>query len=429
MIVHHAEAESLRQMLLKARSRTLALMADLSGAQLLGPRLAIVNPPLWEIGHLGWFQERWCVRRRADGTLEPSMLPHADALFDSATVPHEERWDLPLPPLNSILSYVGTVLSKVCERLSNADSDSAYFAQLCAEHEEMHAEAFTYTRQTLGLPPPPGVRASPQPASGSCGGDVAIAGGEFLLGAPQGTDFVFDNEKWLHRVYVAPFAMARAAVTNAEFVCFVDDNGYSRPDLWSMDGWTWREAEGAQHPVYWCRSGQSWHERRYDAVHPPNHDTPVMHVNWYEAQAYCRWAGRRLPTEAEWEYAAAVDPLRSGAKNRFPWGNEPADTRRANLFDAAEGPVAVNAFAEGDSAFGCRQMIGNVWEWTADAFRPYPGFVPDPYAEYSQPWFGNHKVLRGGSHATRGSLIRNTWRNFHTPDRRDVFAGFRTCAA
>lgn len=415
-------------MLLEARGRTLALIADLSGAQLLGPRLAIVNPPLWEIGHLGWFQERWCLRRRADGTLKPSMLPHADALFDSATVPHDERWDLPLPPLDSVLRYIDTVLANVCERLTRSDGRLAYFAQLCAEHEEMHAEAFTYTRQTLSLPPPPRVGASRQDAMESCGGDAVVAAGEFLLGATQGRDFVFDNEKWAHPVHVAPFGIARAAVTNSEFVCFVDDDGYSRRDLWSPDGWAWRAAEDAQHPAYWDKSAQSWYERRYDVVSPLDADAPVMHVNWYEAQAYCRWAQRRLPTEAEWEYAAAVDPGTT-TKKRFPWGDQTPDARRANLFGAAEGPVAVNAFPAGDSAFGCRQMIGNVWEWTADAFNAYPGFVPDPYAEYSQPWFGNHKVLRGGSHATRASLIRNTWRNFHTPDRRDVFAGFRTCAA
>jgi iron(II)-dependent oxidoreductase len=228
---------------------------------------------------------------------------------------------------------------------------------------------------------------------------------------------------------VAPFSIARAAVTNAEFVCFVEDDGYSRRDLWSTRGWSWREAEGAMHPVYWQRSHESWYERRYDLVQRLSAESPVMHVNWYEAQAYCRWAGRRLPTEIEWEYAAAVDPRSPGRKNHFPWGDQPPDARRANLYGAADGPVAVHALHDGDTAVGCRQMIGNVWEWTDDAFGPYPGFVADPYAEYSQPWFRSHKVLRGGSHATRASLIRNTWRNFYTPERRDVFAGFRTCSA
>jgi iron(II)-dependent oxidoreductase len=153
-----------------------------------------------------------------------------------------------------------------------------------------------------------------------------------------------------------------------------------------------------------------------------------MHVSWYEADAYCRWAGRRLPTEAEWEYAAATPSQGAVRKRRYPWGYAVATPDRANLFGVAPGPVDVSAFAGGDSAYGCRQMIGNVWEWTADTFLPYPGFVADPYREYSEPWFGNHKVLRGGCFATRATLIRNTWRNFYTPDRRDAFAGFRTCA-
>jgi gamma-glutamyl hercynylcysteine S-oxide synthase len=154
----------------------------------------------------------------------------------------------------------------------------------------------------------------------------------------------------------------------------------------------------------------------------------VMHVSWYEASAYCRWAGRRLPTEAEWEYAAATAPDTAHAKRRYPWGEGVPAAERANLFGCAPGRVSVAALAAGDSAWGCRQMIGNVWEWTADSFGPYPGFAADPYKEYSEPWFDTHKVLRGGCHATHASLISNTWRNFYTPERRDVFAGLRTCA-
>jgi iron(II)-dependent oxidoreductase len=153
----------------------------------------------------------------------------------------------------------------------------------------------------------------------------------------------------------------------------------------------------------------------------------VLHVNWHEAEAYCRWAGRRLPTEAEWELAAAGGL--DGSKRRFPWGEERPTPELANLDWRALGCVDVAAFPAGDSVFGCRHMIGNVWEWTASDFLPYPGFVADPYKEYSAPWFGTHKVLRGGCWATRSRLLRNTWRNFYLPDRRDVWAGFRTCAS
>jgi iron(II)-dependent oxidoreductase len=422
----------LQQMLTDARDRTVALVSDLSGEQLLGPRLAIVNPPLWEIGHLGWFQERWCLRRRGDGSLAPSMLNGADALYDSSTVPHDARWDLPLPTLQATLGYMQAVLERVGERLAQGapDRDLDYFVRLAAFHEEMHAEAFTYTRQTLAYRAPP-KRENPlhddrdEPRLG----DVEIAGGEFLLGAERGDGFVFDNEKWAHPVRVAPFRMARAAVTSGEFAAFVDDGGYVRRKLWCPAGWAWRVRADAEAPVYWQRQGRAWLERRYAAIEAIAPASPVMHVNWYEVRAYCAWAGRRLPTEAEWEFAAATGPEGSERKRRYPWGDAAPAAERANLFGAAGGPISAGALAAGDSAWGCRQMIGNVWEWTEDAFGPYPGFVADPYREYSEPWFGDHKVLRGGCHATRASLIRNTWRNFYTPDRRDVFAGFRTCAA
>jgi iron(II)-dependent oxidoreductase len=192
--------------------------------------------------------------------------------------------------------------------------------------------------------------------------------------------------------------------------------------------------ERLDHPVYWKRDGNGrWQQRVYDRYVPLNENLPVVHVSWYEAQAYCNWAGRRLPTEAEWEIAASAEPnsARDGYaayRRHFPWGDAQPTPKHANLDWRAGGLVEVAAHAAGDSAFGCRQMIGNVWEWIADDFQPYPGFTIDPYKEYSKPWFGTHKVLRGGCWATSSLLIRNTWRNFYTPDRRDVWAGFRTCA-
>ena len=425
-----ADARHLRQLLLDARARSLALIADLTGAQLLGPRLEIVNPPLWEIGHLGWFQERWCLRHRAGGQLRASMLAHADRLYDSSAVPHGTRWDLPLPELDATLGYAGAVLERVLERLDHPyDDDLAYFAELAALHEEMHCEAFTYTRQTLGYSSPQfGHRVNTEALAGALTGDVEIAGGEFMLGAAPDNRFVFDNEKWAHPITVAPFEISRAAVSNSEFAAFVDAGGYGRRELWCAAGWQWRVAEAAMHPMYWRRHDGAWWERRYTQWVPLAPHAAVLHVSWYEANAFCRWVGRRLPSEPEWEYAAATDGTGSAAKRRYPWGDAVPTRRHANLFGVADGPVDVAAFPDGDSATGCRQMIGNVWEWTADAFGPYPEFVADPYEDYSQPWFGDHKVLRGGCFATRASLIRNTWRNFYMPDRRDPFVGFRTCA-
>ena len=283
-------------------------------------------------------------------------------------------------------------------------------------------------------------------------GDVQIPGGEFVLGASSDEPFVFDNEKWAHPVALQPFEIARAAVTQEEFLAFVDDDGYRRRDLWSEEGWRWRESTRAQQPVYWEReSSGHWLRRHFDRWVSLEPYRPVIHVNCHEAEAYCRWAGRRLPREAEWEAAAAASPSSpsrdsDGAlmpaspalnplnlqtlfatKRRYPWGNHLPTAELANLDWQRNGCIDVGALPQSDSAFGCRQMIGNVWEWTDTPFHPYPGFTPDAYKDYSEPWFRTHRVLRGGCWATRSRLIRNTYRNYYMPDRRDVWAGFRTC--
>lgn len=419
-----------------ARERTFEVVGDLTDDQLMGPRLAIVNPLLWEIGHVAWFQEKWVLRHV--GRQKP-IRRDGDALYDSAAIPHDTRWNLPLPSREETLAYMREVRDRVLERLRQPEPEpeEVYFVLLSLFHEDMHTEAFAYTRQTLGYPPPRmslALERVPAGGGGSLPGDADIPGGTFLLGAAPGEPFVFDNEKWAHPVEVKPFAIARAPVTQAEFAGFVGDDGYRRRELWSEEGWRWREGVSAEHPVYWRRVSQgSWLRRHFDRWVRLEPDHPVIHVNWYEAEAYCRWAGRRLPTEAEWEVAAAAGPDResrglSPRKRRFPWGDDPPDPARANLDWQAAGCLDVGSLPAGDSPFGCRQMIGNIWEWTTSDFLPYPGFVVDPYKEYSAPWFGTRKVLRGGSWATRSRLLRNTWRNFYTPDRRDVWAGFRTCA-
>ena len=357
----YPDLRGLERDLLDARVRAKRVTADLDGERLLGPKLAIVNPPLWEIGHVSWFQEYWCLRWRADGSRGESVLPRADALYDSSAVAHGTRWDLPLPDLKATRAYGDAVLERVRERIAREpdNPDLRYFVRLATFHEDMHAEAFHYTRQTLGYS---GTdfefhsRNNPK-------GEIEIEGGTFQLGARPNDGFVFDNEKWAHEVRIAPFSIAKMPVSNARFLAFVEGGGVA--------------------PRYWKQEGGAWLQRRFERWLPLDPDEPVRHVSWHEAQAYCRWAKRRLPTEGEWEFSVST-------------GKIPPSS--------------------------------GVWEWTASSFVPYPGFVVDPYKEYSEPWFGTHKVLRGGSFAAPARLLRPSFRNFYTPDRADIFAGFRTCA-
>ncbi|GEJ58080.1 ergothioneine biosynthesis protein EgtB [Anaeromyxobacter diazotrophicus] len=359
----------------EARRRTLQLEAAAAESELAVPRLAIVNPPLWELGHVGWFQEKWVLRHAAG---RPPLRPDGDAFYDSAAVPHDARWELALPGRAETLSYLREVEREVLALVAGGAAER-YFVELSVFHEDMHFEAMAFTRQTLARSAPPLPPAAAGRAGAELAGDVPVEGGTRLVGARAGDGFVFDNEKWAHPVALAPFAIARAPVSQGRFAEFVEDGGYRRRELWGEAGWRWRAAAEAAAPVYWARRDGGWARRDFDRWVPLEPDRPMVHACWYEAEAWCRWAGRRLPSEAEWEAAAGA----------FTWGA--------------------------------------VWEWTASDFLPYPGFSPDPYREYSQPWFGSHKVLRGGSFATPRRLLRATFRNFYTPDRRDPWAGFRTC--
>ncbi len=397
----------------EARARTLALVHDLSDAQLHVPLLNIINPLLWEIGHVAYFQEYWVLRR---GAGHAPIRPDADTLYDSGTIAHDTRWDLRLPSRSATLDYLKVTRDRVLERIDGRhfDTSDAYFVLLSIFHEDMHAEAITWTRQTLGYPPPsfPAREIGHPPCSGGAlGGDTLIPAGTYSIGSKPEDGFVFDNEKWAHAVDLEEFLIARTPVTQWEFARFVDDDGYRRAEFWSEEGLAWLERERVQHPVYWKRDERGeWLHRHFDRWTPLEPHQPAVHVCWYEAEAWCRWAGRRLPSEFEWEIAART-----------------AGTAHANLDWTAAGPCDVGSHCESDSIHGCRQMIGNVWEWTSSAFLPYPAFCEDPYKDYSTPWFGE-KSLRGGSWCTRSRMIRANYRNFFPPDRRDLWAGFRTCA-
>src|SRR5438876_2319025 len=307
--------ETLLDALLDARRVELALLDDLSDAQMLGRRGHFLEPPIWEMGHVGWFQEYWLLRR-LDGA-DP-LLPGADEIYDSFNVSYTQRWDHRFPSRAATLAYITEVLRRSVARLESREprNDEAYFYTLAAQHEDMHAENLTAILQTLGHTRPASLRSAgaPPPVDHAFRPvDVVVPGGTFRLGADPAEPFVFDNEKWAHAVELAPFAIARVPVTQAEFAAFVEDGGYRRQDCWGESGWRWREQAEAAHPVYWRREAPGrWLRRDFDREVPLEPHRPVIHVNWYEAEAYCRFAGRRLPTEIEWEAAASGEAERAG---------------------------------------------------------------------------------------------------------------------
>jgi iron(II)-dependent oxidoreductase len=437
-----AAAGELAAWLKDSRARLLDVTSGLTPQQLIGPHRSTVSPILWAMGHVAFFQERWAWTRHFG---QAPLRPWAERLYDSFEVDPAARWQIALPGLAETRAYLDEVLERLLDRLAGTEPSAAatYFHRLAVFHEDMHAEAIAYDRNTLGYPAPP-VRALPRgggplPAAGEtggpCSGDVEIPGcAAFPLGATPDRPFVWDNEKWAHPVAVAPFRLARAPVTCGEFAAFVEAGGYREERHWSPAAWRWLKGLALAHPAAWHKAaGGGWRVRRYGQWVPVPEHHPVTPISWHEAQAFCAWAGRRLPTEAEWELAAATGPDgwapgQAPHKSRYPWGDEPPAPERANVDAYRAGTLPVNALAAGDSAWGCRQMVGNVWEWTADAFYPFPGFVLDPYREYSAPWFGHHKVLKGGAWTTRGRLVHTGWRNFYLPARMDIPAGFRTCA-
>ncbi len=385
MTVRTLDKAALREGFLSAHEYTKALLADLPGEALVVPRLPILNPFLWEFGHIAWFTENFCLRWQAgEVPRQPSMLADADRWYDSSKVAHDTRWSLDLPDRAQTERYVRQVLEATLAALARTDDDDKglYLFRLALYHEDMHAEAFTYMRHTLGMPVPRPLARHEPPKCDLVANDAELSGGTFPLGSRAESGFAFDNEKWAHTVPIAPFAISRRLVSNGEFAAFIEDEGYLRDELWSGRGRAWREGAGRSCPRDWERNGGKWHERLFDRKRPLVADAPVRQVTAHEAEAYCNWARRRLPTEAEWEYAAtsgAIAPL-------------------------------------------------GLWEWTASVFAPYPGFAADAYADYSMPWFHTHRVLRGASFATPSRMVHPRFRNFFLPERDDIFNGFRTCA-
>ncbi|MDQ6639671.1 MAG: SUMF1/EgtB/PvdO family nonheme iron enzyme [Pseudomonadota bacterium] len=401
-----AGKELLSLALIDARNHTLRWASALEGAadgralvlpgDLAAGLAAELDPALWTLGHIGWFQEYWIARNvqrargeRADPTHPrlASILPEADAWYDVATVDRPRRRALvagDLPDLQSTRAYLVETLETTLELLAGiaAENDaSLYFHRLALFHEEMHAEAFSVLAQTLGIDTGLVARITTRPARAP----LLFPATRWLLGT-SGAGFRFDNEAEPHPVDVPEFEIDAQAVTWAQYGEFVEDGGYDERALWSEAGWEWLQKEGRRTPRHVDQMRHGVLQRRFGVLARVAASHPAVHVSWHEADAWCRWAGRRLPAEVEWEAAA-----HQGATRGFRWGE--------------------------------------VHEWTASTFRPYPGFVAGPWRDYSLPAFGTHKVLRGASFATRAGLHSARLRAFERPERDAGFFGFRSCAA
>lgn len=392
----HELAAALRD----SRQRTLSLVLDLSPAQWHPPVQIGINPVAWELAHIAWFAEFWILRQPHHGdaqglvhAAQPPRFAGPDAHLDSARLAHAQRWTLAMPARAGLADMLSGQLEACIAALApdvlacRADApDPLYFHRLALLHEDMHGEAFCWMRSVLGYPAPAGLVLAPLPQRMP----LSLSGAQADIGyGPTVPGFAFDNERPAMSVCLAPFEIDSAPVSALEFARFVDAGGYAHAPFWPGEAGAWRAQSGCAHPQDWRRTAHGpsrgdWQMRWFDQWWPLSERLPAMHLNAFEAEAYCRWAGRRLPRAREWEHAACTQP-------GFHWGH-------------------------------------SVWEWTADAFAPYPGFVPGPYHAYSQPWFGNHRELRGGAFASHARLHHPRYRNFFLPQRTDVFAGFRTAA-
>ncbi|MDP9382681.1 MAG: ergothioneine biosynthesis protein EgtB [Chloroflexota bacterium] len=412
----------------EARRRTTDLLAPVDDLRLMAQHNRLMSPLVWDYAHVGVYEELWLVNQLSS---TPPVNEGWLHLYDAFENPRATRGELPLMDRRQVEEYRDEVRGRVLEILDKADlaSDNpllqdGYVYEMVIEHEHQHDETVLQALQLL-----PGGYCPPLPAAPSGRlvtlDMVTVPAGRYPVGSDCHTPW--DNEGPAHEVELKAYRIDRFPVTNGQFREFMAEGGYSRRELWSESGWEWLQNSRATAPKYWRFEQGEWLTDRFGHIVPVEWDRPVVHVCYHEAEGYARWAGKRLPTEFEWEVAASWNPLASRAR-LYPWGDELPSPDRANLDQWLYGPAPIGAYPGGVSALGCEQMVGDVWEWTSSDFHAYPGFRPFPYAEYSEVFFGpDHKVLRGASWAARPSVGRVTFRNWDYPIRRQIFAGFR-CA-
>ncbi|MFA9269923.1 MAG: ergothioneine biosynthesis protein EgtB [Baekduiaceae bacterium] len=403
-----ATGARLAERLQETRRRTLALVASIDDARLQRQHHPLMSPLVWDLAHIAAYADLWL--SRADGAPAP-LRPEVFALYDAFEQPRAVRGDLPLLDPTQARAYLQATLERACEAALTADLGAdaprlhagGFLWDLLIEHEEQHRETML---QALALAPAGWItpERAPLPArSGAAEGLADLPGGVVEIGARTG--FAYDNELPAATVELAPFRLDRGPVTAGAWRAFMDDGGYARRSLWTDAGWAWRAEQGIVRPLFWTEDDTA--ARRFDRIEELRDDEPVLHVSAHEADAFARWRGARLPTEAEWEHAAALHPTEEPVLGGTTFGPAPA------------GP--------GDGT-DVRGLIGDAWEWTSTEFTGYPGFAPFPYPEYSEVFFDRgYRVLRGGSWATAPCVARRTFRNWDRPERRQIFAGLR-CA-
>ena len=421
--------EAIALLLDEARARTLLLVAHLSDADLRMQHDPLMSPIIWDIGHIAHFEELW-LTRNLDGAIEFTEMP---GLYNPFEHPRAERAALRLPSLDEMLARMRAIRARVLERLDTVEFHDAnpllrdgYVYHMVLQHEYQHGETILQTLKLKRGDPYRIARRFLPPAIPVREGMVSFPGGAVVIGTDD-RSWPYDNERPRHRVHVAPFSIDRFPVTNGRYLEFIDDGGYEDRRHWSEAGRAWLASSGERAPRYWMRDSGAWLERTMDSVRPPDPARPVCHVCYYEAEAFAAWSGNRLPTEFEWEVAAGASA--NGAPHAYPWGDEVPTSADANVDQLSFDTAPIGAYPRNVSAIGCHGMIGDVWEWTSSKFLGYPGFRSFPYKEYSEAFFGpDYRVLRGGSWATRPHAIRNTFRNWDYPIRRQIFSGFR-CAS